>query len=78
MGRIWKSAQRGSRQGAGSTPTRSEWFRADGDLEQGIGPGTVTFADPKALITTATFSAPGTYVLKLTADNGERPQLRPP
>jgi DUF1680 family protein len=35
------------------------------------GPGTVTFADPKALITTATFSTPGAYVLKLTAENGQ-------
>ncbi len=35
------------------------------------GPGTVTFADAKALITTATFSAPGAYVLKMTASNGE-------
>ncbi len=34
------------------------------------GPGTVTFADPKAAVTTATFSAPGEYVLKVTADNG--------
>jgi DUF1680 family protein len=35
------------------------------------GPGTVEFADANALVTTATFSAPGTYVVKLTADNGE-------
>src|SRR5215471_1030350 len=35
------------------------------------GPGKVNFADPKALITTATFSAPGAYVLKLTVDNGQ-------
>ncbi len=35
------------------------------------GPGTVTFADPKALATTATFSAPGSYVLKLTVKTGE-------
>lgn len=31
------------------------------------GPGNVSFADAAALITTATFSAPGDYVLKLTA-----------
>ena len=31
------------------------------------GPGHVTFADPGAAETTATFSAPGDYVLKLTA-----------
>ncbi len=35
------------------------------------GPGKVTFADPAASITTATFSEPGSYVLKLTADNGQ-------
>lgn len=35
------------------------------------GPGTVTFADPRAAVTTATFSAPGEYVLQVTADNGE-------
>ncbi|MDX2152809.1 MAG: glycoside hydrolase family 127 protein [Bryobacteraceae bacterium] len=34
------------------------------------GPGNVTFEDPKASITTATFAAPGAYVLKLTAGNG--------
>jgi DUF1680 family protein len=35
------------------------------------GPGEVKFEDPKALITTATFTTPGAYVLKLTADNGQ-------
>jgi uncharacterized protein len=35
------------------------------------GPGTVAFADPKAVVTTATFSALGAYVLKLTATNGK-------
>ena len=35
------------------------------------GPGTVTFADPNAAVTTATFSAPGEYVLRVSADNGE-------
>jgi len=34
------------------------------------GPGQVAFADARAAVTTATFSAPGAYVLKLTADNG--------
>jgi hypothetical protein len=32
--------------------------------------GTVTFADPHAPATTATFGAPGTYVLRLTANDG--------
>ncbi len=34
------------------------------------GPGTVTFADAAALQTTATFSTPGTYVIRLRADDG--------
>jgi hypothetical protein len=34
------------------------------------GPGTVTFADPSAASTTATFSASGSYVLRLTATDG--------
>ena len=35
------------------------------------GPGELKFEDPKALITTAKFTAPGAYVLRLTADNGQ-------
>ena len=35
------------------------------------GPGSVTFADPTAVDTTADFSAPGEYVLLLTADDGD-------
>ncbi len=35
------------------------------------GPGTVTFGSPSALTTTATFSAAGTYVVRLTASDGE-------
>jgi len=35
------------------------------------GPGTVTFADAQRANTTATFSAPGEYVLRLTADDGD-------
>jgi DUF1680 family protein len=34
------------------------------------GPGTVSFADPKAAATTAAFSAPGDYMLQVIADNG--------
>jgi hypothetical protein len=33
------------------------------------GPGTVTFGDPNELDTTATFSAPGVYVLRLEGDD---------
>jgi len=35
------------------------------------GPGTVTFGNAAATDTTATFSAAGTYVLRLTADDGQ-------
>ena len=35
------------------------------------GPGSVTFANPSAASTTATFSVPGTYLLRLTADDSE-------
>lgn len=35
------------------------------------GPGTVEFGDATSLETTAAFSAPGAYVLKMVADNGE-------
>jgi len=35
------------------------------------GPGEVKFEDPSALVTTATFTAPGAYILKLTANNGQ-------
>lgn len=35
------------------------------------GPGTVTFGDDTQLVTTATFSQAGVYVLRLTADDGE-------
>jgi PKD repeat protein len=34
------------------------------------GPGTVTFGDPAAATTTATFSATGTYLLRLTVSDG--------
>jgi hypothetical protein len=34
------------------------------------GPGSVTFADPTVVTTTVTFASEGTYVLRLTADDG--------
>jgi RHS repeat-associated protein len=46
---------------AGSTVS-VQWSKVDG-------PGTVTFGSPNALQSTATFSAPGIYVLRLTADD---------
>src|SRR6516165_12716711 len=47
-----------------------------GPAAQGVwskvsGPGEVKFEDANALITTAAFTKPGDYVLKLTGDNGE-------
>ncbi|HKQ39637.1 MAG TPA: LamG-like jellyroll fold domain-containing protein [Verrucomicrobiae bacterium] len=41
---------------------RSVWSKLDG-------PGTVTFGDPTAPVTSALFSAPGIYVLNLAADD---------
>jgi len=35
------------------------------------GPGTVNFANPNTTVTTATFSATGTYVLRLTVSDGQ-------
>ena len=35
------------------------------------GPGTATFTDPNAATTSANFTAPGTYVLRLTANDGQ-------
>jgi VCBS repeat-containing protein len=35
------------------------------------GPGTVTFGDPNAIDTTASFTFSGTYILQLTADDSE-------
>ncbi len=43
--------------------TETTWSKASG-------PGTVTFADERAVDTTASFSTSGTYVLRLTADDG--------
>src|SRR5262245_1819391 len=44
-------------------PPSAKWSKVSG-------PGTVTFADPAAAVTTATFSQTGDYVLKVVADNG--------
>ncbi len=35
------------------------------------GPGTVTFDNPNSILTTATFSSTGSYVLRLTANDGQ-------
>ncbi|HET9370410.1 MAG TPA: beta-L-arabinofuranosidase domain-containing protein [Vicinamibacterales bacterium] len=46
----------------GPAPTAS-WSKVSG-------PGGVSFADPTALVTTATFTETGEYVIAVTADNG--------
>jgi len=46
-----------------ATP-RLAWTRVSG-------PGTVTFGNPASAMTTAAFSTAGTYVLRLTANDGE-------
>jgi hypothetical protein len=48
---------------APQTPVTIQWSKYDG-------PGTVTFANASAAQTTASFSLPGRYTLKLTADDG--------
>jgi hypothetical protein len=40
------------------------------------GPGAVTFADPKALITTATFSTPGPHAAVVQIDGEELGRAR--
>lgn len=59
---------RGARAAQAPVPTgpavKTRWTKVSG-------PGTVTFADASAASTTATFSATGQYVLRVTAENGE-------
>lgn len=47
-----------------SRKNRTVWSKA-------AGPGSVTFANPTAAETTAKFSAPGEYILQLTASDGK-------
>ena len=51
--------------GTKGVATTVAWSKASG-------PGTVAFADVKELVTTATFSEPGDYALKLTATKGPK------
>jgi uncharacterized protein len=62
-GRGGRGAQPAPPVETGPAPTVA-WSKA-------AGPGAVTFADPKALVTTATITAPGAYVIQLTATNGQ-------
>ena len=69
LGRPPANQNRQSEAGAASSPPTPEpaptviWSKESG-------PGAVTFAEPKSVVTTATFSTLGNYVLKLTATNG--------
>ena len=64
---------RRGRRGSGTPPAppapRSRSGAHD-RMEQGLRTRHRDFCRPKAAVTTATFSAPGEYVLKVTADNG--------
>jgi DUF1680 family protein len=61
-----------SRRGAPTPPPEPDTRPAPATTWSKVsGPGTVTFADPRAAITTASFSVPGEYVLKVTADTGD-------
>ncbi len=84
LGRIWRASRNGASAGptaaqvnyAGQAGQAAAAPPAAGPAPTAIwskesGPGAVTFADPKALTTTATFSALGPYALKLTVTNGE-------
>lgn len=63
---------RRGRSGRGTPPPAADARPAPATMWSKVsGPGTVTFADPKAAVTTATLSAPGEYVLKVTAEDGE-------
>lgn len=61
-GRTYLSGSAGS--GSPERPLRTTWSKESG-------PGRVNFADRRALNTTATFSKPGAYKLRLTADDGQ-------
>lgn len=58
-----------------SAVVRDDGLPARGEISvnwtQVSGPGAVTFADPTAAQTTATLSAPGAYVLRVTTSDGQ-------
>ena len=62
-GKTYLAGEAKTLDGKDGASTRATWSKASG-------PGTVTFAEPNAATTTATFSAAGDYVLKLTAGEG--------
>ena len=62
---------RGGRGGQVALPPASPGPAPTVTWSKESGPGTVAFADARSLVTTATFSTPGAYILRLTADNGQ-------
>lgn len=62
---------RGARRGQVTPPPANPGPTPTAAWSKDSGPGTVTFADAKSPVTTATFSSPGDYVLRLTVDNGQ-------
>ena len=73
MGGVWRSSavEPESPDGRSRLLPRRPGPRITAMWTKDSGPGEVKFADAKALITTATFSTPGAYVLRLTVDNGQ-------
>lgn len=59
-----RDAQQADAPAATGPAVQTSWMKASG-------PGEVKFENPRALATTATFTAPGPYVVKLTAGNGQ-------
>src|SRR5204863_302787 len=76
VGGRWRARRDGPRARRGNRP---RWHRADATVPPGVltttwspvsGPGTVSFSNASALNSTATFSASGAYVLRLTVSDG--------
>jgi hypothetical protein len=65
-----RRGRQGGRGAAATAPVENPGPAPTSTWRKVSGPGVVTFADPKAVVTTAMFSAPGSYVLEVTADNG--------
>lgn len=65
-----RRGRQGGRGAAGAAPTPPPGPDPKASWSMVSGPGTVTFADPTAAVTTAKFSAVGDYVIQVVADNG--------
>ena len=72
LGGAWRATRAAAPAlGRSRTAVSRAGARGDRELVEESGPGDVTFADPSAVVTSASFSAPGAYVLRLTAKDGE-------